>query len=129
MRAPVDPDVGSRLEAAQVEGRDVGHPIELGVAGEEDLEPAIEAEPVDPVGADPSADSVAGFQHGDPTAGLGQRPGCGQPGEPGADDHGVDRLLAAVAAHRTSVPAADATASHSAARSSSDVAIHGATTV
>src|SRR5207253_384528 len=61
------------------------------------LEPAVEAEAVELVGADPAADGVGRFEDQERDADLAQSAGARQPGQLGADDqdvrggHGVPR--------------------------------------
>ena len=86
----VEPHPGARGEATEVEVVEVDPPAELGVAGEQDLEPAVEEVPVDVVGADPPADTVGRLEHGDVEPGGGEGSGTGEAGQSGPDhDHVV----------------------------------------
>ena len=65
-------------------------PARLRIRGEQHLEPSIEQEPADRVGADAAAPGVARLDHQySPAAAVAQ--GTGQSGETGADDRHVDR--------------------------------------
>ena len=82
---------GRRIERPQIERMEVELATGLRIGGEQDLEPAIEQEPPDGVRSDTSTHGVAGFEHcGVQTRGR-CRPGAGQAGEAGADDHHVGR--------------------------------------
>ena len=58
-----------------------------GVRRQQHLEPAVEAEPVDGVGADPAPDAIRRFEDDAPAAELVQPPRAGQAGDAAADDH------------------------------------------
>ena len=60
--------------------------MHLGVGRERDLEPSVEGEPVDTIGAHPTPDAVGGLEHPHRDAGIVQRDGARQSGEAGADD-------------------------------------------
>lgn len=74
---------GTQIEAIVIEDR-----LRRGVGCEQDLEPSIEAEAFNQIGADAAADAVRGFQQQAIPAAFHQAPGAAQPGESCAEnDH------------------------------------------
>jgi hypothetical protein len=85
----VDAHPSTRSETPEVEGIEIEPPCELRIGGEQDLEPAIEPEPVDDVGAHPAADSIARLDDGDVDPGGLEGTGTGESGEPCSHDDDV----------------------------------------
>lgn len=63
MAAAVGVDHGPRSKGLQVEGAEVQYARRFGIGGVEDLEPSIEAPPVNHVGSYPTTGPVGGFDH------------------------------------------------------------------
>jgi hypothetical protein len=87
--APAVADHHAGRERPEVQRLEVEPAPSGRVAGEQDLEAAVEPVAVHDIGADPAADGVRGLEHHHLAAGRPQRQRTGQPGEPGADDDDV----------------------------------------
>ena len=61
----VDPDDRAGIEGTHVECSQVEGAMHLRIRSQQHLEAAVETEPVDDVGADPTADPVRCFEYGD----------------------------------------------------------------
>ena len=85
-------DDGTGAEGAQPQGAQVEGATCLRIARVEQLEPAVEQQPVDPVGAHPSARLLVGLEQDDLESGTAQHPRGDQPGQAGTDDHDVARV-------------------------------------
>ncbi len=86
-----DPDHCSRLEGGELQGGQIQPVPHLGIAGEKDLETAVEQEAVHPVRADASPDPVGGLEDPALDAGPVQVLSTAQPGQAGTHDHHVGR--------------------------------------
>ena len=73
-------------ERARVQRRDVDQPPQRRVRGQQHLEPPVEPEPVDDVGADAAADVVTRLEHGRPDAGPVQGHRRAQPRQAATHD-------------------------------------------
>ena len=89
MAAPVAGNRQAGVEGAQVEGGEVEQPLRLRVRRVEQLEAAVEPEPVDDVGADPAAHGLGRLDDHGVGPCLLEPDGRGQPGEPGTHDDDV----------------------------------------
>lgn len=90
--APVGEHLDARCEPLQVEPSVVELATGLGIAREQHLEAAIEQVAVDLVGADATADPVAGLEHDHTALRPGEVDRRGEPGQPGSDDDHVRAL-------------------------------------
>ena len=79
---------GQRSQRVEVDGG-----AQRRVDGVEDLEAAVEPEPVDDVGRDAAAGPVGGVEHRDVEPAPREHGGGAQAGEPGADDHHVVSVM------------------------------------
>jgi len=90
VRATTDHHEGARIEGLNVERREVDLSAQFGIRSEQDLEPAVEPESVDHVGAYTTTDVVLRLEDRD-TERLGvQMTGGSETGEPRPDDDDVD---------------------------------------
>jgi hypothetical protein len=87
--APAVADHHAGRERPEVQRLEVEPTPSGRVAGEQDLEAAVEPVAVHDIRADPAADRVGGLEHHHLAAGRPQGQRTGQPGEPGADDDDV----------------------------------------
>ena len=83
----MEADPRARREAAQPERVVVEDAQALGVGGQQNLEPAVETESVDEVGAHPAADPVGSLENQGLAARLAQVPGTGEARDACPDDH------------------------------------------
>jgi hypothetical protein len=63
--------------------------MRLRVCRQQHLEPTIEQEPIDMIGANSAADAVGRLEHHDRAPGCLERTRRREAGQSGADDHGI----------------------------------------
>ena len=90
---PAEPTVGTNdrapFERARVEAIDVELGTHFGIGKRQDLETVVEQEPVDVIGADPSADRIGAFEDERRPPARGE-PACAcEAGDPGTDDDDI----------------------------------------
>ena len=83
-------DHDARSERLEVQRSQVEKASGFGVRGIEQLEPAVEQQPVYAVGAGPTTDRIGCLEHGHIQAMAGESAGSSQPGQPGPDHDDVD---------------------------------------
>ena len=89
VRPPTVHDTHPDGERAQAEVGGVERAGERVVAGVHDLEPPVEQEPVDAVGALPTADLVGRVEDDDVASGAREQRRAAEPGEARADDDDI----------------------------------------
>ena len=86
------PDDPTGLEATQLQRVEIELGLRLRVRGQQHLEPTIEVEPVNNIGADAPPDVVGCFDDHDIAPGRVEHSGGRQTGKPGTDDHDLGVL-------------------------------------